>query len=223
MNEKVLIKDLKHNNVFYYDGKVYALGQCVRKDGSVSAMECHDKGKHKDFKPDTEVLSITPEFMKDINKDIGPKNVEYKHFNQKQILESFTTSNGDLLKWLNILGKDGWINANQISWDQNIGFYSIFHRVRVVKEIKPKMLSKDEFVNLAMENGIGGEIVGTCYDLFFGYETRRLIITSCADCYEHCPVDSYGVGTLCGENSKVVSELDNEPEIPEWCPKLNKE
>jgi hypothetical protein len=34
------------------------------------------------------------------------------------------------------------------------------------QQLKPRMMSKDEFVNLAMDNAIGGESAGYCYDLF---------------------------------------------------------
>ena len=34
------------------------------------------------------------------------------------------------------------------------------------QQLKPKMPSKDEFIDLAMEEGIGGESAGYCYDLF---------------------------------------------------------
>jgi hypothetical protein len=39
-------------------------------------------------------------------------------------------------------------------------------KINSIQQLKPKMLSKDEFIDLAMEEGIGGESAGHCYDLF---------------------------------------------------------
>jgi hypothetical protein len=58
------IRRLQKNNIFYYAGKVYI---CSWTDStSISAMETHSKGKHRYFKPNTKVLSISPNFIKKI-------------------------------------------------------------------------------------------------------------------------------------------------------------
>ena len=51
---------------------------------------------------------------------------------------------------------------------------------------------------------------------------NKLTITHCSECWECYPADSYGCGTYCGLKNKIVSKLDNNVKIPNWCPKLPK-
>ena len=74
--EKTEIKNLQHNNIFYYAGKIYVRGHTIydrQNNLHLSAMECHETGKHRDFRSDTKVLFISPKFMKNIKKIVEEK------------------------------------------------------------------------------------------------------------------------------------------------------
>lgn len=66
IGKKTAVKNLECNNIFYYDEKIYITGGQIRGDGAFSAMNCYN-GTHQDFKPETMVLLISPEFIRDIN------------------------------------------------------------------------------------------------------------------------------------------------------------
>ena len=49
---------------------------------------------------------------------------------------------------------------------------------------------------------------------------NKLTITKCIECANWTPADSLGFGTYCDELGQVISEKDEEIDIPDICPKL---
>jgi hypothetical protein len=52
---------------------------------------------------------------------------------------------------------------------------------------------------------------------------NKLIIEICDNCSDWRPYDSYGVGTVCDENLRIVSKKNINASIPNWCPKIKKQ
>lgn len=51
---------------------------------------------------------------------------------------------------------------------------------------------------------------------------RTITISSCVECGDWLPSDSYGCGTICAELMRHVS-MESDCEIPDWCPRLAKQ
>ena len=52
--------------------------------------------------------------------------------------------------------------------------------------------------------------------------SNQLIITRCNECYEWLPSKTLGCWSYCTKEKKIVSEIAENHEIPDWCPKLPK-
>ena len=51
---------------------------------------------------------------------------------------------------------------------------------------------------------------------------NRVIITTCFECSNWAPTDSYGNGVYCDELGEVLSTTEIDYPIPDKCPKLEK-
>ncbi|OEU68466.1 MAG: hypothetical protein BBJ57_07250 [Desulfobacterales bacterium PC51MH44] len=49
---------------------------------------------------------------------------------------------------------------------------------------------------------------------------NQVIITKCIECANWCPANNHGTGVYCDELQQTLSELDEELDIPDYCPKL---
>jgi hypothetical protein len=79
----IKISKLEKNNIFYYAGKVYICGWVTNNNGDISAMETHKEGKHRYFKPDTEVVFISPSFMKKLLRPQSSKEMVSTSYNSR--------------------------------------------------------------------------------------------------------------------------------------------